>query len=475
MSRVGTVLAGRYTLLAKIGAGSMGTVYRARQHAMGRDVAVKILRSDRASDESAQARFALEARANSVLTSPNTVTVFDFGQNDSGEFFLAMELLDGESLGERLQRLGHLSPIAAVDVACQALRSLAEAHAKGIVHRDLKPDNLFFSRVLTSSTGTPIARAAATCHDEIVKVLDFGVAKMMGKSDPVPMSVIETQAGTVFGTPRYMSPEQAQGKPLDARSDLYSLSVIVYHMLCGRPPFNDSDAVVVMARHIKAIPIAPSEANPRAKIPPALEAVVMRALSKDPDRRPASADAFATELNAALDIFAEQSTGVRRIVPAGPSSLGRAGDTPLIPGAPFAVSPSDDSLALALRPRRPRAIMALVFAAIALAAMVTAYTARQSEPAPEFAAPTTPIGPADTLAQQPATQAREAAAPAAVSESRTPVGASGSPGNASRSKRDSSAPARPKRLSPNSRTPSANAPAGSSTARPSESSYGIFE
>src|SRR5262249_17003160 len=154
-------------------------------------------------------------RANSALTSPNTVTVFDFGQSESGEFYLAMELLEGESFGDRIRRLGRLKPLEALDAAQQALRSLAEAHAKGIIHRDLKPDNLFFARVATSER-----------YDEVVKVLDFGVAKMLRADGELTMNAVETQAGTVFGTPRYMSPEQAQGKDLDARTDLYSLGVI---------------------------------------------------------------------------------------------------------------------------------------------------------------------------------------------------------------------------------------------------------
>jgi serine/threonine-protein kinase len=304
---VGRTLEGRYTITARLGSGSMGTVYRATQHAMGREVAIKILRGDRASDETAKARFMREARANSLLASPNTVTVFDFGQSESGEFYLAMELLEGENLGQRLTRLTKLSVPLAVDVARQALRSLAEAHAKGIIHRDLKPDNLFFARVLRSAT----ASSPVEGHEEIVKVLDFGIAKLVGTGGEGSMGVVETQAGTVFGTPRYMSPEQAQGKPLDARTDLYSLGVILYQMLTGRPPFTDNDAVVVMARHIKSVPKRPNEANPEANIPKELEDVVMRLLSKDPTDRQASAEALSGELLAAVEGHGAVASGVR--------------------------------------------------------------------------------------------------------------------------------------------------------------------
>ncbi len=291
---MGATVAGRFVVVGKLGAGSMGTVYRARQEAMGRDVAIKILRSDRAFDAMAKARFAREAHAMSLLSSPHTVTVFDFGEipdphHDDlapveSSLFLAMELLEGESLGARLKRRNRLPVDEATRIAREALLSLAEAHAKGIIHRDLKPDNLFLARVPAAPAG------------EIVKVLDFGIAKV--KVEP-SVDALETQAGTVFGTPRYMSPEQAQGKALDARSDLYTLGVLLYQMLVGRAPFVDDDAVVVMARHIKSTAVAPEEAAPDAGIGAALSALVMRVLSKDPDRRPPTAQAFLAELDRA--------------------------------------------------------------------------------------------------------------------------------------------------------------------------------
>jgi serine/threonine-protein kinase len=278
---MGRTIAGRYVVRDCLGAGSMGTVYRAQQLPMRREVAFKILHRDHAVNAESKARFLREAQATSSLFSEHTVTVYDFGESESGELFLAMEALDGESLGARLKRVGAFRPSEAVSVALQVLSSLTEAHQKGIIHRDLKPDNLFFARSRDGS------------NREVVKVLDFGIAKVL-HDEQQRLSPIETAAGTVFGTPRYMSPEQAQGRQLDARSDLYSLGVMLYHMLTGHAPFTDDDAIVVMAHHIKTRPATPSALG--VSLSDALERVLMQALAKRPCDRPATASVFTTLL-----------------------------------------------------------------------------------------------------------------------------------------------------------------------------------
>jgi len=297
---LGVSIAGRFTILGRLGRGSMGAVYRARQEAVGRDVALKIVRSDRAHDSETKARFEREARAISLLTSQHTITAFDFGEAEDGSWFLAMEMLEGESVGDRLRREGRIDWIDALRFAREALRSLAEAHSKGIVHRDLKPDNLFLARL--PDTGGP--------RREICKVLDFGIAKWEQAGDG-RIDQLETQAGTVFGTPRYMSPEQAQGNPLDARSDLYSLGVLLYQMLTGSPPFVDDDAVVVMARHIKDEPPPFAEFASSVSIPPRVEAAVRRALAKSPNDRPQTAEQMSFELEQALEETRAVASGVQ--------------------------------------------------------------------------------------------------------------------------------------------------------------------
>lgn len=266
---VGTTIAGRFEILERIGTGGMGTIYRASQPALRREVALKILRRELSSDPDTVTRFHREAKAMSVLAHPNTVRVFDFGQTDDGLLFIAMELLRGHLL-TRASRSGSITQLQAARWAQAILGSLQEAHHKHIIHRDLKPDNIFLANLEGQS-------------EPVVKVLDFGIAKVI-HSDKA-LDQLETQAGTVFGTPRYMSPEQAQGKPLDERSDLYSVGVLLYQMLSGSPPFIDDDAVVVMAKHIREKPVDPRRRAPERNIAPGVAAVTMRLLAKSPKKR----------------------------------------------------------------------------------------------------------------------------------------------------------------------------------------------
>jgi serine/threonine-protein kinase len=282
----GVAIAGKYRIVERVGQGGMGTVYRAVQAGLNRDVAVKILKRELNVDRDTVARFHREANAMSLLTHANTVRVYDFGQTDDGLLYLVMELLEGELITERIRRLGVLDVNEAIRFTQQILRSLAEAHRKAIVHRDLKPDNIFVARVDGQ-------------EEPVIKVLDFGIAKVVAPDRRVDQ--FETQAGTVFGTPRYMSPEQAQGGTLDGRSDLYSVGTLLYQMLTGRAPFVDDDAVVVMAKHIREVPDAPRVAAPDRPIPASLDGVVMRALEKDPGLRFQEAAEFDAALEACFE------------------------------------------------------------------------------------------------------------------------------------------------------------------------------
>jgi hypothetical protein len=284
---LGATIAERYVIVGRVGSGGMGTVYRAEQTGMGREVALKVLRKDLGRDPDTAARFHREARTLSQLKHPNTVTVFDFGQTTDRLLFLAMELLEGEMLSTRIKREGALDVQFAIRSAIGVLRSLDEAHARGIVHRDLKPDNIFLSKV----------HGVESNESDSVKVVDFGIAKI--RDGERGIDALQTQEGTVFGTPRYMSPEQAQGKPIDGRSDLYAVGVLLFHMLTGRPPFTDDDAVIVMAHHIKTVPPPVRQLAPARQIPESLEKLVQRVLAKDPAKRPQTAKEFLAALDAA--------------------------------------------------------------------------------------------------------------------------------------------------------------------------------
>ena len=277
------VFGGRYRVEALLAQGGMGDVYLAFDERDRRWVAVKLLRTTGTELKRARARFAQEAATAQRMSHLRIVRTLDYGAEADGTLYLVMELLEGETLGARLREGSGVSPREAVSVAIQVLEALEVAHEGGVLHRDLKPENVF----LTGRTfGTS------------VKLLDFGVAKSFHSSPSLPS--LETTAGTVFGTPRYMSPEQARGGALDVRSDVYGVGVLLYQMLAGRPPFEDEDAVVVMARHIRDEPPPLELFASERRIPRSLVHIVHRALEKDPEDRFASATAFRRALAAAL-------------------------------------------------------------------------------------------------------------------------------------------------------------------------------
>lgn len=275
-------------------------VYRAIQHAQGRDVAVKLLNTRHSGDPNVGKRFLREARTLCRLNHPNIVTVFEFGQTAAKELYLVMELLKGCTLGELLDVEGFLPPERVVQLVGQACDGMHFAHEAGLVHRDLKPDNLF------------IMQGAGSAGD-FVKVLDFGLAK--------PNSVggaSLTRTGVICGTPVYSSPEQAQAYPITAQSDVYSLGVVLFEALCGRVPFDDDVPINVLMAHVRDAPPAMSDVNPEASIPPALEQVVRRALAKDPRQRQPDCLTLKAELIKAL--VAPTGRRVRRVPLARPSA-----------------------------------------------------------------------------------------------------------------------------------------------------------
>ena len=276
---VGAELDGRFHVEAKIAEGGFGSIYRATHLASGHVVALKVLHGELAADESLAARFRREGEALSSLRSPHTVSVFEIGEAADGTLYIAMELLHGESLLDRFRSRGALPWRDVLGIMKSVCRSLGEAHALGIVHRDLKPANIHLD---------------ANDH---VKVLDFGIAKLMRGSD-IDDGADLTRIGQAVGTLEYMAPEQLIGAACDARSDIYALGVTVYEMITGRRPYEEATGPTSLVAAVMTQPlIPPSTLYHCGCIPPAVDALVLRCLAKEP------ADRFATvgELVAAID------------------------------------------------------------------------------------------------------------------------------------------------------------------------------
>jgi len=270
------ILNGQFQILQKIGSGGMGAVYKALQPDMNRMVGVKILHPKLANRKDLVSRFRREARAMSQLTHPNTVKVFMYGELDDGSLYIIMEYLEGKNLNQTVRGEGPFPMERALPVLIAACGALEEAHKAGIIHRDLKPENIF----LVQSAGLK----------DFPKLLDFGLAKV-GEKQMRPGSVILTQEGMVFGTPEFMSPEQAQGKTLTPASDVYSLAVILYEVLTGKLPFDAKSAMDYISLHVTGRPIPLSQRVPGRTFPPLLDQIMDRALAKrSEDRYPSAAE-----------------------------------------------------------------------------------------------------------------------------------------------------------------------------------------
>jgi beta-lactam-binding protein with PASTA domain/tRNA A-37 threonylcarbamoyl transferase component Bud32 len=262
-------LGGRYRVERELGHGGMAKVYKGEDTVLGRTVAIKVLAPQFADDPNFVTRFRREAQAAARISNQTIVSVFDTGSDD-GVHFIVMEYVEGRTLAEYLSGGGRIMPERSIDIAIEVCRALEAAHAQGVIHRDIKPGN-----IMLDSRGD-------------VKVTDFGIARVVSTAETV------AQTAAILGTASYLSPEQAQGQPVDARSDLYSLGCVMFEMLTGRAPFQGDSPVAVASKHVLEQPAAPSKLN--RDVSPDLDAVVLRALAKNPANRYQSAEEFRADL-----------------------------------------------------------------------------------------------------------------------------------------------------------------------------------
>ncbi len=338
---VGTILNERYAINRLIGEGGMGLVYEAMHVAIEKRVALKVLRDDFSGRPEVVERFKQEAKSASRIGNDHIVDISDFGETPRGAAYFVMELLEGEDLANVLQREATLPVARAADIILQCCTALSAAHRKGIVHRDMKPENIF----LTERDARP----------DFVKIVDFGIAKMSDiETEGAPGRKL-TKTGMIFGTPEYMSPEQAAGKDLDHRVDVYALAVILFEMVTGRVPFVGDTFMGILTQHMFEDPPALADVNPNIECPDAIAGFIYRGLSKDPEQRYADCDEMAAALNAAL---AGRAVGSATYV-------GYGDPVPSAPGRPRVLAPSLDADV----PPPPRSRAPMVAGAIALLAV----------------------------------------------------------------------------------------------------------
>jgi len=288
---LGEVIAGNFLILESIGTGAMGRVYKAKQLSLDKEVAIKVLHGHLTNDPNVAKRFHREARAASKLSHPNSLQIIDFGQTDEGTLFIAMELVGGKDLGKTLAEEFPFSLARIAQLVGQVCSALEDAHGAGVIHRDLKPENILVTR---------------KGGEDFVKVCDFGIAKIQDPKGDDPDAAI-TMAGVVCGTPEYMSPEQARGEKLDPRSDVYAVGVILYQLATGAVPFSADSALGVVTKHLTEAPVPPRHRRPDLGIHSGLEAIVMKALSKDRQGRHGSIAELKKELDTLVRLAGDRA------------------------------------------------------------------------------------------------------------------------------------------------------------------------
>jgi serine/threonine-protein kinase len=417
---ISQLVADRYRVIRKLGEGGMGAVYLAEHVVIEKKIALKVLALELARREDLVARFLQEARSASRIGHENVIDISDFGQSAEGYVYIAMEYLEGRELGHLVRDEGALAWSRLRDIVMQICRALRAAHDKGIVHRDMKPENIF----LIHREGRP----------EFVKILDFGIAKVMGLDPSGPRL---TRTGMIFGTPEYMAPEQAEGKEADHRVDIYAVGCIAYHLMTGQTPFVADNFMAMLTKHLMEDPVPPSVRRPDLAITPEMDALVLKALEKDRDQRYQNMGEFLEAVStcrgpdtpsgqlAAANYTREMGGAHAKaaIKVAKPKPAERASDTELVPRDWEGSADSESGYRPARSKPNHKLILAVVGVVLGAAGGVWLALHLRGAPAPTPVAAPTPAPVAPTPVPLPTPAPTPVAAPTPAPVAPTPVAA----------------------------------------------------